>query len=74
MLKYIRVEICIPSLTDALAKTMTAVAEPEFWAKGGAQRSLGAAVSHIPQFGDASTSPEGDLLASPNLGICDTAL
>jgi len=51
---------------------MTSVAEPGFWAKGEAQRSLGAAVSHIPQFGDASTSPEGDLLESPNLGICDT--
>jgi len=38
-------------------------------------------VSHIPQFGDATTSPagdavspEGDLLASPNFGICDTTL
>ncbi len=30
-----------------------------------------AAVSHIPQFEDA-VSPVGDLLASPNFGICDT--
>jgi hypothetical protein len=35
-------------------------------------------VSHIPQFGDAAfpagdaVSPTGDLLASPNFGICDT--
>jgi hypothetical protein len=36
------------------------------------------AVSHIPQFGDAASlagdavSPAGDLLASPNFGICGT--
>jgi hypothetical protein len=36
-------------------------------------------VSHIPQFGDVNTSPtgdavspSGDLLASPDFGICDT--
>jgi len=38
-------------------------------------------VSHIPQSGDATTSPpgdaaspEGDLLTSPNCGICDIAV
>jgi len=30
-------------------------------------------VSHIPQSGDA-VSPERDLLASPNCGICDIAV
>jgi hypothetical protein len=29
------------------------------------------AASHIPQFADAG-SPAGDLLTSPNFGICDT--
>jgi hypothetical protein len=27
---------------------------------------------HIPLIGDATTSPAGDLLASPNFEICDT--
>jgi hypothetical protein len=35
--------------------------------------ALNPAVSHIPQFGDAA-SPAGDLLASPNFGICNTTL
>ncbi len=30
-------------------------------------------VSHITKFGDASISPVGDT-ASPNCGICDTAV
>jgi hypothetical protein len=30
-------------------------------------------VSHIPKFGDTSKSPAGDVGASLNCGICDTA-